>query len=49
VDANAASTTAIVLGNAGADWLVDARLPARLAAVDGTVSTVNGWPREAVP
>jgi thiamine biosynthesis lipoprotein len=49
VDANAASTAAIVLGNAGADWLVDARLPARLAAVDGTVSTVNGWPTEAVP
>jgi thiamine biosynthesis lipoprotein len=49
VDANAASTAVIVLGNAGADWLVDAKLPARLAAVDGTVSTVNGWPTEAVP
>jgi len=49
LDANAASTAAVVLGDAGEDWLAGARLPARLAAVDGTVSTLNGWPIEAIP
>jgi thiamine biosynthesis lipoprotein len=49
VEANAASTAAVVLGDSGEDWLAGARLPARLAAVDGTVATLNGWPIEAIP
>ena len=46
LDANAASTTAIVLGDAAAAWLEERGLPARLAAEDGRVMTVNGWPEE---
>ncbi|WP_203656793.1 FAD:protein FMN transferase [Actinocatenispora rupis] len=44
VDANAASTAAVVRGADAPDWLTGARLPARLVAVDGTVRTVAGWP-----
>jgi thiamine biosynthesis lipoprotein len=44
VDANIASTAAVVLGAAAADWLVTRRLPARLVAVDGAVTRVGGWP-----
>jgi thiamine biosynthesis lipoprotein len=44
VDANTASTAAILLGHAAVDWLADRGLPARLVAVDGTVRTVAGWP-----
>ncbi len=44
VDANTASTAAIVLGTAAVDWLAARRLPARLVGVDGTVTTVAGWP-----
>jgi thiamine biosynthesis lipoprotein len=46
VDANAASTAAIVLGEEAPTWLAERRLPARLAAEDGTVATVGGWPAE---
>ena len=46
VDANIASTAAIVMG-AGADaWLVDRGLPARLVGEHGAVVTVMGWPAE---
>jgi thiamine biosynthesis lipoprotein len=44
VDANTASTAAIVLGRSAPAWLADRGLPARLVAVDGTVRTVAGWP-----
>ena len=44
VDANAASTAAIVLGNRAVDWLRAAELPARLVHRDGTVVRVAGWP-----
>jgi FAD:protein FMN transferase len=44
--ANAASTAAIVLGEAAPAWLAARRLPARLAAEDGSVATVAGWPDE---
>ncbi len=44
VDANTASTASIVLGAAAVDWLAARRLPARLVAVDGAVTTVAGWP-----
>ncbi len=46
VDANTASTAAIVLGDAAPSWLDERRLPARLARVDGEVVVVGGWPAE---
>jgi thiamine biosynthesis lipoprotein len=42
--ANAASTAAIVLGEAAPEWLAGAGLPARLVAVDGRVTRLGGWP-----
>jgi thiamine biosynthesis lipoprotein len=47
VDANVASTAAIVLGAAAPDWLASRRLPARLVATGGSVVCVAGWPEEA--
>jgi thiamine biosynthesis lipoprotein len=44
VDANTASTAAIVRGVAARDWLDEAGLPARLVRPDGTVVTTAGWP-----
>jgi FAD:protein FMN transferase len=44
--ANAATTTAIVLGEAARSWLDGRRIPARLVGVGGAVATVNGWPEE---
>ena len=46
VDANIASTAAILRGEAAARWLEELRLPARLVRHDGTVVTVAGWPRD---
>ena len=46
VDANAASTAAIVLGAAAAAWLRDRSLPARLVRQDGLVETTAGWPHD---
>jgi FAD:protein FMN transferase len=46
VRANAASTAAVVLGEAAPGWLADQGLAARLAGDDGLVATVNGWPWE---
>ncbi|HZE06990.1 MAG TPA: FAD:protein FMN transferase [Solirubrobacteraceae bacterium] len=43
-DANIASTAAIVLGEAAPEWLWEQGLPARLVALDGTVSAQGGWP-----
>jgi thiamine biosynthesis lipoprotein len=43
LQANIASTAAVVKGAAGADWL---RFPARLVAWDCTVLTLNGWPAD---
>ena len=45
--ANAASTAAIVLGEAAPAWLEGAGLPARLVAVDGQVRRLGGWPEPA--
>ena len=42
--ANAASTAAIVLGDAAPAWLEEAGLPARLVAIDGRVVRLAGWP-----
>ena len=47
VDANTASTAAIVMGAAAVPWLTAAALPARLVTVDGAVSRVAAWPAEA--
>ena len=44
VQANAASTAAIVLGERAVDWLEHHRLPARLVRLDGTVVYTEGWP-----
>ncbi|MBA3906422.1 MAG: FAD:protein FMN transferase [Pseudonocardiales bacterium] len=44
VDANTASTAAIVLGDAAPAWLAARTLPARLVDVDGAVTTTGGWP-----
>jgi thiamine biosynthesis lipoprotein len=44
VDANGASTAALVRGADAPRWLAAAGLPARLVAVDGTVVRVAGWP-----
>ena len=46
VDANAASTAAVVLGESALGWLGDRRLPARLVRFDGEVCRVAGWPEE---
>jgi thiamine biosynthesis lipoprotein len=45
-DANTASTAAMLRGTAAYEWLSELRLPARLVAADGTISTTPGWPRE---
>ncbi len=46
VDANIASTAAIVKGVAGLAWLRSTGLPARLVALDGSVLEIGGWPAE---
>jgi thiamine biosynthesis lipoprotein len=47
LDANIASTAAIVLGSAASGWLADRGLPARLVGRDGRVQTVGDWPEDA--
>ena len=44
--ANAASTAAIIRGEAALPWLDGLRLPARLVAESGAVVTLGGWPPE---
>ena len=48
VDANAASTAAVVLGDEAPGWLEERKLPARLVGVTGEVVAVGGWPEEAL-
>jgi FAD:protein FMN transferase len=43
-DANIASTAAIVLAGEAVAWLGEQGLPARLVALDGTATILNGWP-----
>ena len=45
VEANTATTAAVVLGDEAPDWLAARGLPARLVAEDGAVVTVGGWPQ----
>jgi thiamine biosynthesis lipoprotein len=44
VDANIASTAAVVRGDAAPGWLTGLGLAARLVRVDGDVLRVGGWP-----
>ncbi len=44
VDANTASTAALILGADAPDWLEARGLPARLVAHDGTTLRLAGWP-----
>ena len=45
VDANIASTAAIVKGDGAVAWLESRRLPARLVDRDGRVVRIGGWPQ----
>jgi thiamine biosynthesis lipoprotein ApbE len=45
LDANIASTAAIIRGKSATGWLAKLGLPARLVAVDGSVTTLAGWPK----
>ncbi len=47
LEANAASTAAVVLGAEAPAWLAARGIPARLDGVDGTVHLVAGWPEPA--
>jgi thiamine biosynthesis lipoprotein len=47
LDANVASTAAVVLGTDAVDWLRQRDLPSRLVAHDGSVVHVGSWPAEA--
>lgn len=44
VDANAAATAAIIIGDAAPEWLAGQGLPALLVDLDGAVTTVAHWP-----
>jgi thiamine biosynthesis lipoprotein len=46
LDANIASTAAIIRGETAAAWLESLGLPARLVGVDGVARHVAGWPAE---
>jgi thiamine biosynthesis lipoprotein len=46
VEANTASTAAIVRGESAPAWLARAGLPARLVRRDGTTAHTCGWPAE---
>ena len=46
VDANTASTAAIVLGEQAHRWLTEHRLPARLVSHRGQVVCIGDWPEE---
>jgi len=46
VDANIASTAAIILGSRAPAWLEARGLPARLVSPEGAVLRIAGWPAE---
>jgi thiamine biosynthesis lipoprotein len=46
LDANIATTAAIVRGARARQWLESLRLPSRLVAANGTVTHAGGWPDE---
>ena len=49
VDANIASTAAIVMGAKAVAWLESNRLPARLVDREGPVHRTSGWPEPTLP
>ncbi len=49
VDANIASTAAIIRGASAIPWLEDLDLPARLVSAEGEIVRVGGWPPRAEP
>ncbi|MET0132168.1 MAG: FAD:protein FMN transferase [Kibdelosporangium sp.] len=46
LDANTASTAALVLGERAPHWLAARGLPSRLVTPNGSVTTVAGWPED---
>ena len=46
LDANIASSAAIIRGERAAAWLQELRLPSRLVGMDGSVRHIAGWPAE---
>jgi thiamine biosynthesis lipoprotein len=46
LEANTASTAAIVRGARALDWLRDRRLAARLVGTDGSIQLTAGWPQQ---
>ena len=46
VEANIASTAAVILGDAAPAWLEERGLAARLVRADGLVLRTGGWPAE---
>jgi len=46
VDANTATTAALVLGERAPDWLRGTGLPARLVRTDGSVLSLGAWPAD---
>ena len=48
LDANVASTAAVVLGRDAPGWLSGHGLAARLVRADGTVVRVGGWPADVI-
>ena len=46
LDANIATTAAIVRGERAVQWLAENGLPSRLVTLDGTVEHVCGWPAD---
>jgi FAD:protein FMN transferase len=49
VDANTASTAAIIRSEKAVSWLENAGLPARLVAEDAAATTTAGWPADPGP
>jgi FAD:protein FMN transferase len=47
VDANIASTAALVQGRSALAWLSELGLPSRLVGVSGEVNAIAGWPEES--
>jgi thiamine biosynthesis lipoprotein len=45
LDANVASTAAIIRGERATEWLAASGLPSRLVLADGSVVHVGGWPQ----
>jgi thiamine biosynthesis lipoprotein len=47
LDANTASTAAIIRGEQAVGWLTGLRLPARFVRHDGSVTVAGGWPPDS--